>query len=132
MCSQAVELTGTCRLLDGRLVSLRRLGADDAEAVLTLHQRLTDHDRYFRFFTLHPGHLDELVGKLIQAADGQYALGAFDGDRLIGVASYTVSEDPSAAEIAIVVPRGWSGGATRVERCGGVSDSWVGLAGPRK
>jgi GNAT superfamily N-acetyltransferase len=103
MCSQAVELTGTCRLLDGRLVSLRRLSADDAEAVLALHQRLTDDDRYFRFFTLHPGHLDELVGKLIQGADGQYALGAFDGDRLIGVASYTVSEDPSAADFAIVV-----------------------------
>ena len=103
MCSQVVEFPATCRLLDGRLVSLRRLGADDAEAVMTLHQRLTDHDRYFRFFTLNPVHLDELVGKLTQPADGQYALGAFDGDRLIGVASYTVSEDPSAAEIAIVV-----------------------------
>ena len=26
------------KLLDGRFVSLRRLGADDAEAVVTLHQ----------------------------------------------------------------------------------------------
>ena len=103
MSDQVVEFAATARLLDGRLVSLRRLGADDAEAVVALHQHLTDHDRYFRFFTLHPVHLDELVGKLTEPADGRYALGAFDADRLIGVANFTVSDDPSAADIAIVV-----------------------------
>jgi GNAT superfamily N-acetyltransferase len=90
-------------LLDGRLISLRRLDSDDAEAVVALHQHLSDYDRYFRFFTLLPAHLDELVSKLIEPTVGQYALGAFDGDRLIGVANYTVSADPTAADIAIVV-----------------------------
>jgi GNAT superfamily N-acetyltransferase len=103
MSSQAMELTVTCRLLDGRLVSLRRLGADDDEAGLALDQHLTEHDRYYRFFTLNPVHLDQLVSTLIEPANGQYALGAFDGDRLIGVANYTVSDDASVAEIAIVV-----------------------------
>ena len=103
MTSQAVEFTAKCRLLDGRLISLRRLDADDAEAVVALHQNLTERDRYFRFFTLHPAHLDRLVSKLIESAEGQYALGAFDADRLIGVANYTVSDDASAADIAIVV-----------------------------
>jgi GNAT superfamily N-acetyltransferase len=100
MSSQAAV---TCRLLDGRLVSLRRLGADDAEAGVALHQHLTDHDRYYRFFTLNPVELDQLVRKLIEPGNGQCALGAFDEDRLIGVASYTASDDPSVAEIAIVV-----------------------------
>jgi GNAT superfamily N-acetyltransferase len=100
---QAVESTATCELLDGRQISLRRLEIDDAQAVAALHQHLSDHDRYFRFFTLNPAHLDELVSKLIEPAVGQYALGAFEGDRLIGVASYTASADPTVADVAIVV-----------------------------
>jgi GNAT superfamily N-acetyltransferase len=103
MSSQAVELTATCQSLDGRVRLLRRLGAGDAEAIVTLHQHLTDYDRYFRFFTLHPVDLDQLAGTLIEPAIDQYALGAFDGGRLIGVANYAVSKDPRKAEIAIVV-----------------------------
>ncbi|WP_406815396.1 N-acetyltransferase family protein [Mycobacterium sp. M23085] len=103
MGSQAVGNTATSRLLDGRVISLRRIEKDDAEAVVALHQQLSDHDRYFRFFTLHPAHLDQLVRKLIEPKDGQYALGAFDGDRLLGVANYTVCADPTCADIAVVV-----------------------------
>ena len=104
MSDQFVELEGTARLLDGRVVSLRRLGADDAESVMELHQHLSDNDRYYRFFTLHPVQLDEIVGKLTEPAPGRCALGAFDDDRLIGVANYVVvCDDPKAAEFAIVV-----------------------------
>lgn len=105
MSTQAVEFAATAELLDGRLVSLRRLNAEDAEAVTALHQHLTEHDRYLRFFTPRPAHLDRLLRKLIQPATGQYALGAFVADRLIGVANYSVSDDPSVAEIALVVAR---------------------------
>lgn len=103
MDSQVVESTATCRLLDGRLISLRRLDNADAEAVVALHQRLSDRDRYFRFFTHHPAHLNELLSKLTEHKDGQYALGAFDGNRLIGVASYAVGTDPTIADVAIVI-----------------------------
>jgi GNAT superfamily N-acetyltransferase len=101
---QFADLTATARLLDGRAVSLRCLGADDAESVMDLHQHLSAHDRYYRFFTLQPVQLDKVVEELIEPADGRCALGAFDAERLIGVANYTVvCEDPNAAEIAIVV-----------------------------
>jgi GNAT superfamily N-acetyltransferase len=104
MSDQLAESAATVQLLDGRLVSLRRLIAADTEAALALHQHLSDHDRYFRFFTLNPVSLDELVGKLTEPAHGRYALGAFDADRLIGVAHYTVvCEDPKVAEIGMVV-----------------------------
>jgi GNAT superfamily N-acetyltransferase len=104
MSNQLVESPATAQLLDGRVVSLRRLTGDDTEAALALHQRLTDHDRYFRFFTLSPIDLDQLVGEMIEPAHGRYALGAFDADQLIGVAHYTVvCADPKVAEIAIVV-----------------------------
>ena len=42
MVSHPVESTATCQLLDGRLISLRRLDTDDAEAVVALHQHLSD------------------------------------------------------------------------------------------
>ncbi|ORW84623.1 hypothetical protein AWB92_01815 [Mycobacterium sp. IEC1808] len=104
MSDQAVGSAGTARLLDGRVVSLRPLTGGDAKAVMALHQHLSDHDRYYRFFTLQPVQLDEVVDKLTQPADGRCALGAFDADRLIGVANYTVvREQPKAAEFAIVV-----------------------------
>ena len=103
MGGEAVESTATCQLLDGRQILLRRLDIDDAEAVAALHQHLSDHDRYFRFFTLNPAHLDELVSELIEPTDGEYALGAFDGDRLIGIANYAVSDDPTVADVAILV-----------------------------
>jgi GNAT superfamily N-acetyltransferase len=99
----SVDVAATARLLDGRPVSLRPLTAVDAEAVSALHQHLSDHDRYFRFFTLQLSPLQELVAKLTEPAEGLYALGAFDADRLIGVAHYIVVDDPQAAEIAIVV-----------------------------
>ncbi|HTX93940.1 MAG TPA: GNAT family N-acetyltransferase [Mycobacterium sp.] len=103
MSDQSADVTAAARLLDGRSVSLRRLRADDAEAALALHQHLSDHDRYFRFFTLQPAPLHELVGNLTEPAADRYALGAFDADRLIGVAHYTVADDPHVAEVAIVV-----------------------------
>ena len=104
MGNQMVEFAATGQVLDRRLVSLRRLSADDAEAVMALHQHLTDHDRYYRFFTLQPVQLDELVSELIEPARWQCAIGAFDADRLIGVANYTViCDDPREAEIAIVI-----------------------------
>ena len=66
MGSQGVRHTVASRLLDGRVISLRRIDSTDAEAVVALHQKLSDHDRYYRFFTVHPAHLDQLVRKLIE------------------------------------------------------------------
>ena len=103
MSSQAVEFEATAQLLDGRHVSLRCLSPDDAKAALALHQHLSDHDRYFRFFTLNQVGLDDLVSKMTEPARGRCALGAFDANRLIGVANYTVSADPTAADVGIVV-----------------------------
>lgn len=103
MSNPAVDSAVEVALRDGGFVSLRRLTAEDADAVLDLHRNLTDRDRYFRFFTLHPAHLDQLVSDLTGPGDSRYAVGAFDDRHLIGVANYVVAEDPGAAEVAIVV-----------------------------
>lgn len=93
-------------LLDGRIVSLRRLAANDADGVRRLHQRLNGQDCYFRFFTTHPAHLDELVHQLTEPEDRQTAIGAFDNGRLIGVASFAARDDPNVADVAVVVADG--------------------------
>ncbi|MCV6968120.1 GNAT family N-acetyltransferase [Mycobacterium bohemicum] len=108
MSDQAVQPVGesvtTARLLDGRLATMRFLREDDADAVYALHDQLSDHDRYFRFFTLRPVGLREVVGALTGQADGVCAVGAFDSGRLIGVAHYTVGgADPETAEVAVLV-----------------------------
>lgn len=104
MSDQAATCAATARLLDGRIMSLRRLNGDDARAVMELHQQLSGHDRYLRFFTLQPVAPTLLAGELTGPADGRYAIGGFDGERLIGVANYrAVPDDPKTAEVAIVV-----------------------------
>ncbi|BBZ45380.1 GNAT family N-acetyltransferase [Mycobacterium parmense] len=104
MSDRAGRFASTARLLDGRVVTVRRLGIDDGEAVFALHEHLSDHDRYFRFFTLQPVPLHELAGKLTGPAEGLCALGAFDAGRLIGVAHYVAAgEEPRSAEVAVVV-----------------------------
>jgi hypothetical protein len=91
-------------LADGRVVSVRQLGPVDAEAALRLHTGLPEHDQYTRFFTLHPAGLDRLVGRIVTGSDGHdYALGAFLGDELVGMASFSVLADPHRAEVALVV-----------------------------
>ncbi len=80
-------------LLDGRVVSLRRLGGQDTDAVLALHKDLPDQDLYLRFFTMRPAHLERLAHQLTELNGTCCAVGAFDGDRLIGVANYVVSND---------------------------------------
>jgi acyl-CoA synthetase (NDP forming)/GNAT superfamily N-acetyltransferase len=91
-------------LTDGRVVSIRRLDASDTTAVLQLHERLPERDRYLRFFTLGATHLAAFVARLTTVDDAHRgALGAFADDELVGVAHYEVLDDPAEAEVALVV-----------------------------
>ncbi|WP_213572857.1 GNAT family N-acetyltransferase [Rhodococcus sp. USK13] len=89
-------------------VTVRRLLADDHDAVRRLHERLDEHDRYMRFFAVRPAHLAELAESLCRQDPAHYALGAFVGDTLVGVANYVsldadVDAAPSVVEFALVV-----------------------------
>jgi GNAT superfamily N-acetyltransferase len=90
-------------LLDGPVVSVHRLQSTDIHAVLALHENLADRDRYLRFFAVHPSYLKCLVTKPTDDNTNQYALGAFDTDRLICVANYTKTNDPDTGEVALAV-----------------------------
>jgi GNAT superfamily N-acetyltransferase len=90
-------------LRDGVPVLLRRLEPAAGDAVIALHQTLTDRERYLRFFTMHPMHLKTLADNLIEGGGDDCALGAFESGMLIGVANYTVCGRPATAEVAVVV-----------------------------
>lgn len=92
------------RLLDGSAVGMRRLDANDFDAVRALHEDLTDREQYLRFFIApQPSYLKKVAHSLIERDPSHYTLGVFDGDRLIGVANYVTVGDPGVAEVAVAV-----------------------------
>ncbi|WP_375481481.1 GNAT family N-acetyltransferase [uncultured Mycobacterium sp.] len=82
---------------------LRRLEPSDIDAVIALHDALTDRERYLRFFTTHPAYLKEVAQQLTDNSNQNYALGAFESGKLVGVANYVVCGRPGTAEFAVVV-----------------------------
>ncbi|MEU4769060.1 GNAT family N-acetyltransferase [Actinosynnema sp. NPDC023794] len=90
-------------LADGSLVALRELGPADADALLALHRDLPVDDRYLRFFSASPRHLDEFVVRLTSPEEPLHVvIGAFASDSLVGAASYVLLDDDTA-EVALVV-----------------------------
>jgi GNAT superfamily N-acetyltransferase len=93
----------TSTLRDGATVSLRQLGSADSDGVIALHDSLSDHELYLRFFTVHPAYLKNLADKLTDGNAENYALGAFESGTLIGVANYVMCGKPATADVAVVV-----------------------------
>ncbi|MEU4445243.1 GNAT family N-acetyltransferase [Actinosynnema sp. NPDC050801] len=90
-------------LADGSVVELRELGPADADALLTLHRDLPVDDRYLRFFSAAPRHLDEFVARLTSPGEPLHVvIGAFAAEVLVGAASYVLLDDDTA-EVALVV-----------------------------
>ncbi|NUS42706.1 MAG: GNAT family N-acetyltransferase [Mycobacteriaceae bacterium] len=83
-------------------MEFRRIGAGDAEAVRQLHQRLPKRDSYLRFFTAQPVDSRAVATEVVRDDPDHGAVGAFDGDLLVGVANY-VRAGSGTAEIAVVV-----------------------------
>ncbi|MFC5286741.1 GNAT family N-acetyltransferase [Actinokineospora guangxiensis] len=94
------------RRADGAAVEIRPLGPDDGEAIARLHADLPAEDRYSRFFTLGGVNAQLYVRSLVHDPEHRRpAVGAFGGDRLLGVASYART-GPGTAEFAVAVAHG--------------------------
>jgi RimJ/RimL family protein N-acetyltransferase len=101
--SECLDEAAVATLRDGSTVLVRRLDAADIDAVIALHDALSDDERYLRFFTARPAYLKTLARKLTERSDNGYALGAFESGELIGVANYVVCHEDQTAEVAVVV-----------------------------
>jgi hypothetical protein len=93
----------TAELVDGSVIALRQLEPHDTDAIRSLYESLTDQERYFRFFAMHPAHLDEWARSIAEPRTDQVSLGAFSSGRLLGVANYVACQDPDDAEVAVVM-----------------------------
>jgi GNAT superfamily N-acetyltransferase len=103
MSSQPLEQLSRAELIDGDVITVRRLNPSDADNLVRLYESLTDDECYLRFFTLHPAHLNAWARTLTDHSNGQYAVGAFASDNLLGVANYVVCQAACDAEVAVVV-----------------------------
>ncbi|WP_159849213.1 GNAT family N-acetyltransferase [Nocardia sp. CY41] len=87
-------------------ITVRALTPDDRDAVASLHEQMSARDAYLRFFTAAPKHMDEFAEQLCRHDSTHLALGAFEGDDLVGVANYVVTDTTAGhitAEMALAV-----------------------------
>lgn len=100
---QGPGLPAQFRLKDEACVEIRRLAIPDYDAVVRLSETLTEHECYLRFFTMHPGYLDEWARSLTEQREDLFAIGAFEDGALIGIANYALTRTAGCAEIAVLV-----------------------------
>ena len=103
MSRQCLEHAATAELVDGAVILLRRLEPSDGDEIVSLYETLTNDERYLRFFTMCPAHLEDLARSIAERRNDQYSLGAFESGKLLGVANYIACEEPGCAEVAAVV-----------------------------
>ena len=99
-------------LRDGREILVRPIVPEDRELIADAFERLSPESRYRRFFAPMRRLTDEDLAYLTEVDHHDHeALAAVDrGDgSIIGVARYVRSEDPRAAEVAVVVGDPWQG-----------------------
>jgi RimJ/RimL family protein N-acetyltransferase len=105
--AESSRLAASARVLptSGAGVQLRALTPQDAHHIVELFGRLSPRSRYLRYFAP----LRKLSPRALRALadidhDRREAVGAFDGETLIGTARYFRNDrEPTTAEIAIEV-----------------------------
>ncbi len=103
-----VEVEGSGRsyalLADGTTMTIRPAGSGDYEAVKLLHEAMSPDNLYFRFFSASPAAAEQEARRLcLDGGRNLTALLGLLGDELVGVASYEVTSDETAAEVALAV-----------------------------
>ena len=104
-------LTGAGRsyglLADGTTLTIRPAGPEDYEPVRRLHEAMSPDNLYFRFFSASRVSAEREARRVCLAGGpGLVALLGLLGDEVVGVASYELTTDAAAAELALAVADG--------------------------
>ncbi len=92
-------------LADGSTVEIRSARPQDADAVRTMHAAMSQANFYLRFFSTSPRAAGQEAKRVCREPDsGHAALLAWQGDRLVGVATYEPAGEPGVAEVSFAVP----------------------------
>src|SRR5262245_16917269 len=100
-----VGVVGVYALLtDGTTVLSRQPRPQDEDAIRQMHEQMSPTNTYLRFFSISPLSARREAKRLSRPTDlRHYALLAWLGDQLVGVASYEPTDKPGVAEIAFAV-----------------------------
>jgi acyl-CoA synthetase (NDP forming)/RimJ/RimL family protein N-acetyltransferase len=91
-------------LTDGTTVLIRQAGLQDEDAIRQMHEQMSPANTYLRFFSISALSARREAKRVSRPQDvGHYALLAWLGDQLVGVASYEPTDKPGVAEIAFAV-----------------------------
>ena len=97
-------------LADGRTMTIRPAGPDDYGPVRQLHEAMAPDNLYFRFFSASRSSAEWEARRVCLRDDpGRVALLGVLGDEVVGIASYEVTADAAAAELALAVADGMHG-----------------------
>ena len=91
-------------LTDGTTVLIRQARPQDEDAIRQMHAQMSPKNIYLRFFSLSQKSASREARRVSRPPDAShYALLAWLGDQLVGVASYEPAGKPGVAEIAFAV-----------------------------
>ena len=91
-------------LADGTTLTIRAAGPGDYGPVRQLHEAMSPDNLYFRFFSASRASAEWEARRLcLQGDPGLVALLGLLGDKVVGVASYQLTADAAAAELALAV-----------------------------
>ena len=91
-------------LADGTTLTIRAAGPEDYGPVRQLHEAMSPDNLYFRFFSAGQASAEQEARRVCLAGrPGLVALLGLLGDEVVGVASYELTADPAAAELALAV-----------------------------
>jgi acyl-CoA synthetase (NDP forming)/GNAT superfamily N-acetyltransferase len=91
-------------LADGTTLTIRPAGPGDYEAVKRLHETMSPDNLYFRFFSASRVSAEREARRIsLEDRQGLVALLGLLGNELAGVASYELTPDGTAAELALAV-----------------------------
>ncbi|HVX43850.1 MAG TPA: GNAT family N-acetyltransferase [Mycobacteriales bacterium] len=91
-------------LADGRPIDLRSLGSTDLEALLELHQNLSEHSNYLRFFSVNHVAGETFVRRAIREEGVfSHSILAEAAGRIVGMATYHLLDTPTSAEVSLIV-----------------------------
>ena len=94
-------------LADGTTMTIRWAAPGDYEAVRRLHEAMSPENLYFRFFSASRVSAEREARRVcLDGGPGLVALLGLLGDELAGVASYELTQDAAAAELALAVADG--------------------------
>jgi acyl-CoA synthetase (NDP forming)/GNAT superfamily N-acetyltransferase len=94
-------------LADGTTMIIRPAAREDYQAVRRLHEAMSPDNLYFRFFSASQVSAEREARRVcLEDRPGLATLLGLRGDDLVGLASYELTDDPAAAEVALAVADG--------------------------